>query len=670
MNMRCWLVTLAVALGVLFAPRVHAAPICFQKVGGVAGAYNQPPDWWTPTPPLGTATHSYVEDPRWQGATSASDVSDSSRLRVLVETEGSDRFLVLAIRVNGDPTGNADRLYFGIWDDSSHTGNIFSFTKTIGGTSTGAAGQQYSDSAFTARAYSRTLAAANTWGLNAGGTTPPGLPTWLKTFTRLDVCPEGGTCSDWAFRLRIPIKPGADVTADDPPGVNITAGGVYRVWYQIQEASAINTLILHEWPDGPSVAESEIVGSSATCPGIPGYCFPDPLDATHPWQQIQDGGTSCDGEISLRSEQIYANTPGSITVSLSTTNHFHATPTNNRSSAISGDAIKGSFRLANWGSALFDSPAWERICGDVAGSAGTIAGGTNFDIDCSYAVSDPCQYKAVGDGCGTGARNPDQCVLVDLGASATAGPFLFSPQSAWQNMLFNGASTVVKHAAIDARGELPLAVPAPQRDLYVYIDTQNMPRARDPKDPPVNPQRLSGQARELLARYKIRLPESGGIGKETAGAIAEAFSRGALSFADVSQLMPTYVAYVAYDTGKTMLGPTGATLKILKQQPSFGLFLWHDGALYGWRQRFEGSTITELAPNFYLVKAPTNGVVKATVTVTACEKPGCDDAPKPNPTPTPPPTGGHHGWWRWLLFLLVAVVVLVLLFRRKPPSGP
>jgi hypothetical protein len=668
-----WLSAAVGWIATLLSPVASALP-CFQPVGGVPGAYGQPPDWWTPTPVLGSLTDSYVEDPRWQGATGFSSVSDLARARVLIETVGTNRFLVLAVRIKADPSGDNDRLYLGFWDDASHLGNVFSLTKQIpSGSATASAGVTYAGGGFTGTFYSRTSAANNTWGLNnnAGSTVPP-LPTWLKSDTRVDMLCPGGTCDQWAFRLRIPIKDAsaagaaADVTSDDPAGIRITPGGAFRFWYQVQSSTALNTAVLYTMPAGTSLAESELSAPSATCTSITGICFPNPLDATTPWFQLQDGA-SCVGDISLNAGQIYANSPGSITVNLgsgSQPNHFHATPTNNTSSNKSGDAIRATFRLANWGSALFDSPAWEKICTDVQGNVGTITPTHQFDIDCAYTVADPCAYRAVGDGCGTGAKNPDQCILVDLASAPTSGPFFFSPQSAWQNMMFNGASTVRKVATLDTRGELALAVPAPRRDLYVYIHTDNMPAKRSPKDPPLDPKKLTGKVREALSRFDIRLPEVGAIGKEAAAQIAGAYARGALSFEETSALMPTYAAYVFYDTGETIGGPHGTKLKRLAPQPGFGMFLWHDGDLNGWRHRFGDSTITELAPNYYKVSAPTDGVVNVPITVTACEKPDCADASTPQPEPIHPPPS--HGWW-WLL-LLAAVVILVLILRSR--KGP
>src|SRR5262249_25302933 len=157
----------------------------------------------------------------------------------------------------------------------------------------------------------------------------------------------------------------------------------------------------------------------------------------------------CVGDISLSASGIYIGSPGNHTVSLSAANAIHAAPVNNMSTGQPGPNIKAStIRLANWGSVLFNSPTWETICTHVVGPAGTVSPTTPFNISCNWTVPDPCPYKPSPDPCGAsaGTRNVDQCMLVDLASASGGGPYFFSPQSAWQNMMFNGASTFTKEA--------------------------------------------------------------------------------------------------------------------------------------------------------------------------------------------------------------------------------
>jgi hypothetical protein len=645
----------------LLVPTRGNAQICFQSVGGVPGAYGQPPDWWTAgSGPLGTATLRFIDDPRWQGATGYSHISDTANFKVLVESEGTARFLVMAWHVRADPSNANHRLYVGFWDETSSQGNVFRLQKAVT-TATPVSGASFDghngtpSGGFSGRFYHRV--GAGGWVLNnVGGSIIPPLPTWLKNDTRIDLFCTSITCDEWAFRMRIPIDPAADVTADDPTGVKITAGGVYRFWYQVQDGLSLGTLAAYGWPEATSVASE----TNPPCSAIPPLCFPDPMDVTNPWNRVNDlGGSPCNGDIGLQPGSIYANAIGSIEVNLTSPNIFHARPTNFTLIPQSGNAIKANFRIANWGSAVGVSPDWLTICPNQVGNVGSIGNMDRFDIECSWTVPNPCDFVPPGtNGCGvgSGSRTTDQCMLVDLASAAGSGPFLFSPQSAWQNMMFTGASRIVKPATLDIKALPPISGGGPNRDLYVYVQTRNMPERVMPNQPNPGIRLLSGAARDRLA--KLQLPTTGTISSKDAQRIATAANAGQLSFDDVQAIMPTYIAYVWHDTGKR-LGTGPSATKVLEPQPSFGMFTWHDGNVNGWRYGFEGQNITQIAPNFYKISVPEGTSVRVTTLVTACQWPLCLD---------------HYLSLESLLIyisiallLLVGLAVLILMRRASHP---
>ena len=650
---KCLIVVIA-CLALLFPVRAHAQ-ICFQKVGGVPGAYGQPPDWWTSgSTTLGSATGRFIDDPRWQGATGYGHISDQANFKVLVETEGTARFLVMAWHIRVDIPDSNDRLYVGFWDETSAQGNIFRIDKVVTAATPPVSGASYDghngtpSGGFAGQFYSRVSPGA--WGLqNLGGTLVPPLPTWLKNDTRIDVFCPGGICDEWALRMRIPIDPAAVVASDDPTGIKITAGGVFQFWYQIQTYSpTLGWLVAYNWPEGTALASE----TNPPCSALPPLCLPDP--ATTPWNRVQDGGTTCNGDIGLLPGSIYANTPGSIQVNLSTPNTFHAQPTNFMTSptGVAGDAIKANFRIANWGSAVGVSPDWLPICTDQLGTAGTILPMQKFDIACTWPVPNPCDFEPSGtSGCGTsaGSRTTDQCLLVDLSTAPGNGPFLFSPQSAWQNMLFTGASRIVKPATLDIKALPAIPGGGPNRDLYVYVQTRNMPAKVTASQPTPGVGQLSGAVQERLSR--LQLPKTGTIGSKEAERIAAAAAAGQLSFDDVQAIMPTYIAYVWHDTGKKF-----SAMKLLEPQASFGMFTWHDGNINGWRAGFEGQNITQIAPNFYKISVPEGSAVRVSALVTACQWPLCLD---------------HYLSLQSLiiylfiaLLLLAGIVVVIILMRR------
>ena len=60
-------------------------------------------DWFSGANPLGSFTDRWVDDPRWQGASAFGHLADQARFRGLVETVGSNRFLVLMWHIKVDP---------------------------------------------------------------------------------------------------------------------------------------------------------------------------------------------------------------------------------------------------------------------------------------------------------------------------------------------------------------------------------------------------------------------------------------------------------------------------------------------------------------------------------------------------------------------------------------
>jgi hypothetical protein len=641
LSRRLGLCLLPIAIG-LFTRSAGAQSICFQPVGGVPPVYGQPPQWWTTGAPLGSSTGRWIDDPRWRGASSYVSLGDYGRFRVLVETDGGGKkFLVMSWLVKVDITGASDRLYVGFYNPPTNEGNVFRLSR-VQDTATTVDGATYAATGFSGRFFYNSGAG---WVAQPGA--PPPLPTWLKNDTRVDVfCSSPTTCDSWAVRMRVPIDPAAVVTDLDPTGVKIT-GAQFRFWYEIQDSNSLGFSPAYHWPEG--------LAAATEAGGAPPIQFPDPST----WNLVDLSG-ACNGEISLDSSQIWANSSGSTTVNLSTPNNFHARPSNNvptaTATSLPGDGIKATFRLANWGSSIGASPAWQPICTDKVGTAGAITSGSQFDIVCGpWSVPDPCAFKPAGDPCGptAGSKNPDQCVLVDLAVANTGDPArYFSPQSAYHNMSFTGASKIVKRATLDARGLPALGGGAPQRDLYVYIQTANMPAVVD-NPPPPPPGGDRGQLRERLQKLEVAAPAKGrAIGSKEAERLQAAVLAGQLTLDDVAQVMPTYRAYVWYDTGRTVPIEGGGTRKLLEPQPSFGLFAWHDGDLTGWKHQLSAAGAVQLAPNLYKIPVPTNGTVDATVQIEALE---CSGILCTLPL--------------WLIILLVLLLLVVLFFvlKKKTP---
>lgn len=174
--LRCLLPFLLVTV----ATPVEAQEFCFREAGGT---YEEPPAWWAGGSPLGSATTRWIDDPRWEGASGVGHLNDGVRFRGLVETSGSDRFLVLmwhvkaAPRVQDDELGvplRRDRLYFGFVDDVTGRGNIFRIDPAPIGATPAPNGLGYFESGYGGSFYHRT---GGGWSPNnTGNLFPPPLP--------------------------------------------------------------------------------------------------------------------------------------------------------------------------------------------------------------------------------------------------------------------------------------------------------------------------------------------------------------------------------------------------------------------------------------------------------------------------------------------------------------
>lgn len=647
-------VVLVVAAIARTAGHEAAAAVCFPYAGGVPGATgNGPPDWWSPMASLtGSETVSWRDDPRWRGAFSDM-VMNNEKFRVVVENTGGVQYLVMYWEVKSDSTGAGDKLYFGVWDDVSATGNIYRLTRNTADETLEDAGGT-APSAFSGQIFGgKVVAGSVTWTAAPAGSA---LPAWLTDYTRVDVdctIPPSGNCDIWAIRIRARIEPAANTADATPSGIKISdatppaATRTFRFWYQIQDNTTVGTTP-YSFPSGAATA-NETVPS-----------FPDPSA----WKPAQLGtSSSCDGDILFNSGNVYVNSVGSTQLDL-TSNTFHATPRNNApATSISNSELTARFRIANWGSATFASPEWKETC--TAGGSGTLVTyQKDFERSCTWPTLDPCAYQPANAGCGAtaGTKDPHQCVLVDLGLGTTTKHYTFSTQSVYRNMNFDVNSTLVRQATIDIKGLGPMPGGAANRDVFLYVHTHNLPGkiADEPPVPAAGDQgadhRINiGNILPPRQRFKeLDLPATGAIGTKESARIQAAVQAGKLTLEQVEQIMPTYIVYVWHDTGRTLTTAAGPS-KILEAQPSFGLFLAHDGDLEGWKHQLTGAGAVLVGPNLYKFSPPNDSTFPVTITIEPIE---CT---------------GLRCWlptWIWIfLGLLLLLLILYFLFGKKQPPA-
>jgi hypothetical protein len=632
---------------VVLSREASAQPFCFPNAIGVPGQ-SGPPAWWTSPQPL--------DDPRWQGALgNTTGFGDQAEFRALTYNDGSKDYLVLSLQVKVDPgpAGNGDIIYFGLSDGTAAgVSNVIRLVRS-GNTSTPAEGSVPPAADMLIRY------------LNAGSwSTVASTPAWLTTDTRINQTCSGipAICDTWTFRVRVPIDPTA--TAANPAnGINVPIGG-FKVWYEMKVASVDSSSVpyttRHKWP--PTAPDAG---------GIP-ESFPDPTGAD--WNSAKLGtGGSCMAGVSIVASQIEVTNSGTSSgheISVINPNTFHARALNGMTTAVGDQGIRARLRIANWGSAVGDSPSWETIpapsvnCDAATGpGTGAINSGSQFDLTCTWTLTDlqKCTYRpdlynsGNTPACATmpPAKYRHQCILAKLSLSpGSPVPVFFSRESAWRNMDFVNASRFERLAEIDIRNLPP--TPEPQRDVYLYVRTQNMPEKVAPDDgnDAASPQGPAGNPNDKK-QGRTALPplRKGRVGTKDAALLQRLLSAGQVTLDQIAEVMPTQTVYVWYDTGKK----DGAA-KILEPMPSFGYFVAHDGTLTGWDQSLAGvgATLTQIGPNFYRLGVPHNGA--ATVNSVILAKDG--NEPGPLPPPRPP--------WFWIVIGLGILLLIVLFFVLRP----
>ena len=621
--------TWALGLCAVLAVRAAAAaPTCLPVGGG--GVPFQPglPDWWTGSAPY--------DDPRWIHSYGYSAGPES--FNALLDTTGGSKALVLRWHVKGDGGGAApgDQVWVGFYNPTTTVGTVFQFTRdALTNTTAGTVGAG--------------VMSANAWTqTGTGGWSSVAVPATIAAQARLDAfCDTAAlpvTCDEWIIRARIPTTTAAG-------GVDI--GDTFAMWFELDaDHGGTATTDVLKFP----------LGAATVDPTALPLTFPPPLGTggSAAWTSIDDtGAATCAPGVDLQSEDITVdNALGSgTTIDINSANTFHVKPTNATATTYAGNAIQARLRIADWGSSLGANPQWDPVpdpsCAAATGASASMVGtGVPFDLHCSWTLT-PGQQCDYGHDAGctpdaSGFRFPHQCIIADLTSPSVVVPF--STSSAWNNFNFDHASKLERLARIDIGALSP-------RDVYVYVQTNNMPAKVEETPPTTGDPNGQGKgqppSRTLSAVAKERMGALAGalvpgrVTEEQSRALQALVASGKLLYADVAKVMPTYTAYVWNDSGTTVKTKTG-TAKLLSPQPAFTLFVSHDGALDGWKHTLagtNGATVIEIAPNFYRIAVGHEGRVDVVTSIEAIDH-----------TQGP----GH----RWLIWIIILGLLLVLLIYR------
>lgn len=622
---------------------------CIPALSGVPGFPANEFDWWTLSPPPDPGLRFSPDNPNWLGAFSLSEGVGANRhlhFRALRgEVSGvSYLFLSWVIRVASLDTG-IDRVNALI----GAGGNYLAFQVRLGSTSSTVAGTQ-NDGKFSYRIHECTVTGSTISTVN-----PPLASDGadLETTGRMwvdDTSDQRNLYTSWAFQVAVPLG-----TAWAPSSFSLPTSGSFKLWYEVSTSLPGATALYQVPTTPPGVQTTSVL-----------QVLPSSLQVAH-LLDLSTGTSGCDSGVELNWGDVGVRNvdagdparPGLTTIRLdlgqdyppnaaSSGSPYNVTHTPNVSdsefqnqffaqptlpgglSSAQRDALRARFSLANWGSQISISTAssWRPIPGGEDVNYQSATGEMRFvwpqpepdgtaDSFTTTLVRNINKYlNAVGTGSTipSDAQNPHQCVLVEL--SSTDPSVVITRSSIYQNMNVARASVFRRFAEISTVGLEPIS--AQPRDVYLFLQTFNMPkiaRGKDHEDmkPALNQMGMRGHVGEVEMPYEVE---------------------------DVAARYPTYIVHAFHDTGKTLALEDGRQVPILRPQTSFGYFALHDGNLYGWETRLYGAQ--KITENFYRLGVPNQGSRYVETAIQARE------SASERPLPEDEATGCCKGLVAWL----------------------
>ncbi len=564
-------------------PALNGAPIWWDKDGD--GNFPEAPD------PSGYAEIDSISDPRWRNAAGighGSGTVEEAGFRALYRTEAGQTFLYLSWHVKADQAlnDNLDMFFVGFSPGIGGEDVLFQITPYSSSTTLPKKAVLPGEvDAFT----------SSDGGLNWNLWNSGNEPAWSAATTRIWLLQTSTSPSnyEWAVQMQIPVT--SSTNLDD--GLNLgNIGDSFKMWYEMQVHNSGGAFVQYNWPNSQSIVYSGL--------GDPSY------PTVNFWESFCIGncsgasGFSCETGVSLAANKIGTNNTDGIgnptphRIDLNDPNVFFARPMNNTGGNIAIGALKATFRWANWGSLpdWNDVPdpltLWNEIPatgGPSATNAAAITNGTEGLIELSPWTLNDCErvdfntdpYPGI---CNEGTdpnrykKRTHQCILVEL-----EGPFVFENRSVYRNMDFADASKFTRTAEISVKGLGADALNRPKRDVYLYVQTFNMPA----EIPQINQdEEKKDPKKQEIVTHQRRDKDP--------------------SFGDIAKKMPTMIIYVFHDTGERKV-VDGVKYPKLRAQSSFGYFVRHENDnLTGWVQELQGAT--EIGPNLYKIGIENDGV--------------------------------------------------------------
>jgi hypothetical protein len=467
-------------------------------------------------------------------------------------------------------------------------------------------------------------------------------PTWISQHARMWLQsslddPDDDPNNRWAVQLRIPAITLLRVIGDEIPeipditddaGPNI--GTDFYMWYLIHGVAAGRPMIL---------ADSRTAGET-TQDNLDNVAFPEP----DKWDRFKltsaaatSGGVAIYwGDIAVQN----AHGEGWL-IDNNANNTFVARPRNYSTANIPPNGINATFRIANWGSVAgdphspdFSSGSWDYV---LNASGEKLAVNHTLNIPPIPAGTNPPATSPIAHTAMMNlgvSKSLHQCILVTLsGANIN-----FLNDAIFQNMSFDSASLFAEEAEISVVGLKKGS--SPTRDVYLALEKLNMPPRRHTDEGQflqasmervIRREGGKGPLADKLQRARSILSDVTGESddgrksdddrKKDQSQRLKRFIK-VLSEVDVTEeeldrLFPTVRVHVYHDTGERV-ARDGTERPVLKEQSSFGVYVYHEGTLEGWETSIQGAQRVE--ENLYLLKVPTGGTRKIRIVVKAVDE--------------------------------------------------
>ncbi|HXI24269.1 MAG TPA: hypothetical protein VNG71_10445 [Pyrinomonadaceae bacterium] len=591
-------------------------------VPGISG----PPDWLS-----GGAGQSFqLDDVRWRGAikrTFGSGTGGSNFFRATQDTVAAQKFIYLTFRAAfvQELSDQNDLVYLGLRKHNDPTAMVVRIR---------AHGPSFTPAGPPSANPAANVATVDIWTLSGGNWTFQAMsPTWISTNARMWLQSSADVLADpnnrWAVQLRIPANTVGGITDNSGPNL----GTDFDMWYVIHGSAAGNPVFLADYRTAGTTTELDLIDTT----------YPQPTA----WDEFQlTSGPGNNGGVALYSgDVVVQNAHGEgWEIQNHANNTFVARPRNYSGVNIPAGQINATFRIANWGSVVgdpgmpdFSTGAWDY----VPGNSEIVPVISNLDVGPIAAGTNPPNTSPISltalMNLSVPPKSLHQCVLTTLsGANIN-----FLNDATYTNMNYDGASLLQREAEISVVGLAPFA-PTP-RDVYLAVEklnmAQNTPEGTDEGTflEASMARLMRGENRlagKLRGAYSV-LSEIGGQfenAEQRLEVLIRVLSQNELTDEELDQLFPTFRVHVYHDTGERVTR-NGSKRPVLREQSSFGLYVYHEGGLDGWQTSIQGAQ--RIAENLYLLAVPNNDTAKITTIVQAVG-PGDQRIPEDPIRPRPP----------------------------------